>query len=132
VALSKSIALDMARYHVRSNCIAPFAWSRMTSSIPAETEAEKARVEKLKKMEAGKVAPLAVFLVSDAASEVNAQIFAVRANEIMLMSQPRPVRSVHYSEGWTPELIGEIAIPAMRKQFYALERSPDVIDWDPI
>jgi len=132
VALSKSIALDMARYHVRSNCIAPFAWSRMTSSIPAETEAEKARVEKLKKMEAGKVAPLAVFLASDAASEVTAQIFAVRANEIMLMSQPRPVRSVHYSEGWTPELIGEIAIPAMRKQFYALERSPDVIDWDPI
>jgi hypothetical protein len=39
---------------------------------------------------------------------------------------------VHHSEGWTPELIGEIAIPAMRKQFYALERSPDVIDWDPI
>jgi len=132
VALSKSIALDMARYNVRSNCIAPFAWSRMTSSIPAETDAEKARVEKLKKMEAGKVAPLAVFLASDAASEVTAQIFAVRANEIMLISQPRPVRSVHYSEGWTPELIGEIAIPAMRKQFYALERSPDVIDWDPI
>jgi len=132
VALSKSIALDMARYHVRSNCIAPFAWSRMTSSIPAETDAEKERVEKLKKMEAGKVAPLAVYLVSDAASEVTAQIFAVRANEIMLMSQPRPLRTVHYSEGWTPELIGDIAMPAMRKHFYALERSPDVIDWDPI
>jgi len=132
VALSKSIALDMARYNVRSNCIAPFAWSRMTSSIPAETDAEKARVEKLKKMEAGKVAPLAVYLASDAASEVTAQIFAVRANEIMLFSQPRPVRSVHQSEGWTPELIAAIAIPAMRKQFYALERSPDVIDWDPI
>jgi len=132
VALSKSIALDMARYNVRSNCIAPFAWSRMTSSIPAETDAEKARVEKLKKMEAGKVAPLAVYLASDAASEVTAQIFAVRANEIMLFSQPRPVRSVHQSDGWTPELIADIAIPAMRKQFYPLERSPDVIDWDPI
>ena len=79
VALSKSIALDMARYNVRSNCIAPFAWSRMTSSIPAETDAEKARVEKLKKMEANKVAPLAVYLVSDQASAVTAQIFAVRA-----------------------------------------------------
>ncbi len=132
VALSKSIALDMARYNVRSNCIAPFAWSRMTSSIPAETDAEKARVEKLKKMEAGKVAPLAVYLASDAAREVTAQIFAVRANEIMLMSQPRPLRSVHHGEGWTPELIAEIAVPAMRKHFYALERSPDVIDWDPI
>lgn len=132
VALSKSIALDMARYNVRSNCIAPFAWSRMTSSIPAETDEEKARVEKLKKMEANKVAPMAVYLASDAASAITAQVFAVRANEIMLMSQPRPLRTVHYSEGWTPELIGEIAVPAMRKHFYALERSPDVIDWDPI
>ncbi len=132
VALSKSIALDMSRYNVRSNCIAPFAWSRMTSSIPAETDEQKARVEKLKKMESSKVAPLAVYLASDAASEVTAQIFAVRANEIMLFSQPRPVRSVHQSEGWTPESIAEIAIPSMRKQFYALERSPDVIDWDPI
>lgn len=132
VGLSKSIALDMSRYHVRSNCIAPFAWSRMTSSIPAETDAEKARVEKLKKMEANKVAPLAVYLASDAAREVTGQIFAVRANEIMLFSQPRPVRTVHMSEGWSPESIGEIAIPAMRKHFYALDRSPDVIDWDPI
>lgn len=132
VGLSKSIALDMQRYNVRSNCIAPFAWSRMTSSIPAETDAEKARVEKLKKMEAGKIAPLAVYLASDEARAVNGQIFAVRANEIMLFSQPRPLRTVHLSEGWTPETIGEIAIPAMRKHFYALDRSPDVIDWDPI
>ncbi|MGO4331021.1 SDR family NAD(P)-dependent oxidoreductase [Cupriavidus sp. 2TAF22] len=131
-ALSKSIALDMARFNVRSNCIAPFAWSRMTSSIPSETPEEKARVAKLQKMEANKVAPMAAFLASDAAHEVNAQIFAVRANEIILMSQPRPVRSVHMSEGWTPESIAEIAIPAMRGSFFKLERSPDVINWDPI
>ncbi len=131
-ALSKSIALDMARFNVRSNCIAPFAWSRMTSSIPAETPEEKARVAKLQKMEAGKVAPMAVFLASDAAHEVNAQIFAVRANEILLMSQPRPIRSVHMSEGWTPESIAEVALPAMRNSFFKLERSPDVISWDPI
>ncbi|QOT79843.1 SDR family NAD(P)-dependent oxidoreductase [Cupriavidus basilensis] len=131
-ALSKSIALDMARFNVRSNCIAPFAWSRMTSSIPSETPEEKARVAKLQKMEANKVAPMAAFLASDAAHEVNAQIFAVRANEIMLMSQPRPVRSVHMSEGWTPESIAQIAIPAMRNSFFKLERSPDVISWDPI
>ncbi len=131
-ALSKSIALDMDRYNVRSNCIAPFAWSRMTSSIPANTPEEKARVVKLQKMEAGKVAPMAVFLASEQANEVNGQIFAVRANEIMLFSQPRPVRSVHMSEGWTPESIAEIAAPAMKHHFMALERSPDAIDWDPI
>ncbi|HBI82979.1 SDR family NAD(P)-dependent oxidoreductase [Orrella sp. NBD-18] len=131
-ALSKSIALDMNRYNVRSNCIAPFAWSRMTSSIPANTPEEKARVAKLQKMEAGKIAPMAVFLASDKAKDVNAQIFGVRANEIMLFSQPRPVRSVHMSEGWTAEAIADIAAPAMKHHFMALERSPDAIDWDPI
>lgn len=131
-ALSKSIALDMARYNVRSNCIAPFAWSRMTSSIPSNTPEEKERVEKLKKMEARKVAPMAVYLASDAGAAVTAQIFAVRANEIMLMSQPRPLRSVHHDGGWTPQAIAEIAIPSMQRYFYPLERSPDVINWDPI
>lgn len=132
VALSKSIALDMQRFNVRSNCIAPFAWSRMTSSIPAETEEEKARVLKLQKMEANKVAPMAVYLGSDAANEVTGQIFGVRANEIMLFSQPRPIRSVHMSTGWTPEAIAETAIPAMKGSFFKLERSPEVINWDPI
>lgn len=132
VGLSKSIALDMSRFNVRSNCIAPFAWTSMTSSIPANTPEEKARVLKLQKMEAGKIAPLVVYLGSDAAREVTAQIFAVRANEIMLFSQPRPVRSVHMSTGWTPEDIAEIAVPAMRNDFYKLERSPEVIGWDPI
>jgi len=83
-------------------------------------------------MEANKIAPMVVFLASDKAKDVNAQIFGVRANEIMLFSQPRPVRSVHNSEGWTPELIAEIAAPAMKHHFMALERSPDAIDWDPI
>jgi NAD(P)-dependent dehydrogenase (short-subunit alcohol dehydrogenase family) len=132
VALSKSIALDMARYGVRSNCIAPFAWSRMTDSIPAETDQERARVEKLKRMEPAKIAPMAVFLASDAAHDVNAQVFGVRANEIFLFSQPRPRRSVHRSEGWTPESIAQVAVPAMKHEFHALERSPDVINWDPI
>ena len=63
---------------------------------------------------------------------VTAQIFGVRANEIMLFSQPRPVRSVHMSEGWTPETIAQIAAPALRHHFMALERSPEAIDWDPI
>lgn len=132
VGLSKSIALDMSRFNVRSNCIAPFAWTAMTSSIPANTPEEQARVKKLQKMEAGKIAPLVVYLGSDAASEVSAQIFSVRANEIMLFSQPRPIRSVHMSTGWSPEDIAEIAIPAMKNSFFKLERSPDVINWDPI
>jgi NAD(P)-dependent dehydrogenase (short-subunit alcohol dehydrogenase family) len=132
VALSKSIALDMKRYQVRSNCIAPFAWSRMTSGIPAETAEQKARVEKLMQMTPAKNAPLAVFLVSDAAREVTGQIFAVRNNEIALMSQNRPLRTVHRSEGWTPERIVEHGFPALKASFVPLDCSADVFDWDPI
>ena len=131
-ALSKSIAMDMARYKVRSNCIAPFAWSRMIGSIPTETDEQKARVEKLKRMETSRIAPLAVFLASDAAAEVSGQIFGVRANEIFLFSQHRPLRSVQRSEGWTPETIGNHAMPALKAHFYPLDRSQDVFSWDPV
>ncbi|WP_390341761.1 SDR family NAD(P)-dependent oxidoreductase [Variovorax boronicumulans] len=131
-ALSKSIALDMLKFNVRSNCIAPFAWSRMIGAIPTDTDEQRARVDKIKQMTPAKVAPLAVYLASDAAAAVNGQIFSVRNNEISLISQPRPVRSVHRSEGWTPESIAEHAMPAMRASFFPLDRSADVFSWDPI
>ena len=131
-SLSKQIAMDMKRYNVRSNCISPFAWSRMIGSIPTETPQQQARVEKLKKMEAGKIAPVAVYLASDAAHEVSGQIFAVRANEIFLMSQPRPIRGVHRSEGWTPQTVAEHAMPALKADFFALETSGEVFSWDPV
>jgi NAD(P)-dependent dehydrogenase (short-subunit alcohol dehydrogenase family) len=131
-ALSKSIALDMQKFNVRSNCISPFAWSRMIGSIPTETPEEQARVDRLKQMTPAKIAPLAVCLASEAAKDVNGQIFAVRNNEIFLMSQPRPVRSVHRSEGWSPATVASHALPALKASFFDLERSGDVFSWDPI
>jgi NAD(P)-dependent dehydrogenase (short-subunit alcohol dehydrogenase family) len=131
-ALSKSIALDMQKFNVRSNCISPFAWSRMIGSIPTETPEEQARVDRLKQMTPAKIAPLAVCLASDAAKDVNGQIFAVRNNEIFLMSQPRPVRSVHRSEGWSAQTVASHALPALKASFHELERSGDVFSWDPI
>lgn len=130
-ALSKSIALDLQRFGVRSNCIAPFAWSRMISSIKVDTPEQEERVARLKQMTPAKVAPLAIYLLADAC-DVSGQIFAVRNNEIFLISQPRPVRSVHNSEGWTPAQIGAQAIPALKASFHPLEVSADVFAWDPI
>ncbi|MCR5860420.1 SDR family NAD(P)-dependent oxidoreductase [Mesorhizobium sp. J428] len=131
-AFSRSVALDLKRWNVRSNCIAPFAWSRMISSIKTDTPEQEARVEKIKKMTPAKVAPMACYLLSDQAAEISGQIFAVRMNEIFLMSQPRPVRSVHSGDGWTAETIAEHAIPALKSHFTPLEVSADVFSWDPV
>jgi short-subunit dehydrogenase len=130
--LSRGIALDMARYKVRSNAIAPFAWSRMIGSIPTESEAEKARVAKLQQMTPEKIAPLVVYLSSDRAEGISGQIFSVRNNEIFLFSQPRPVRTIHRPEGWTPQVIDAQLKGVFADALTPLERSGDVFSWDPV
>jgi NAD(P)-dependent dehydrogenase (short-subunit alcohol dehydrogenase family) len=132
VALSKSIALDMQKFGVRSNAVAPFAWTRMIDSIPNETPEQQKRVEGLKKLVPERVAPFVVGLCADAASDVSGQVFGVRNNEVFLFSQPRPVRSAHRGEGWTPESVVDGALPMLRAGFYALDRSADVFTWDPV
>lgn len=132
VGLSKNIAIDMQRFNVRSNCIAPVAWTRMTASIPSKDPASAKRVEQRKQVTAEHNAPLAVFLASDAAKEVTGQVFSVRKNEIFLMSQSRPLRGIHRSEGWTPETCAAHMLPAMRSWFFPLDRTADVFPWDSI
>lgn len=134
MSLSRNIALemDMMNENINSNCIAPFAWSRMVGTIPAVTPEEKTKIEKLKEMKPEKIAPMAVFLGSDAGRHVSGQIFAVRANEIFLMSQPRPVRSAHSEGGWTAKKIAERASKGFEASFTPLERTADVFTWDPM
>ncbi|HMH50719.1 MAG TPA: SDR family NAD(P)-dependent oxidoreductase, partial [Candidatus Acidoferrum sp.] len=102
VGLMKVTALDMARYNVTANCISPFAWTRMIGTIPTETEAQKARVEKIKKLSPAHIAPVAAFLASEAAKDVTGQVFGVRGKEIMLFGHMRPIMRIHHAEGWTP------------------------------
>ena len=132
MGLSRGIALDMQRFGVRSNCIAPFAFTRMIESIPAQTEEEKRRVERFAQMTPDKVAPLAVYLGSEQADGISGQIFAVRNNEIFLFNQTRPVRALHRADGWTPEKLDAQLKGAFGPSFTPLDRSGDVFSWDPI
>jgi NAD(P)-dependent dehydrogenase (short-subunit alcohol dehydrogenase family) len=132
MGLSRGIALDMARFNVRSNCIAPFAFTRMIESIPAQSEQDRLRIETFQRMTPEKIAPLAVFLCSDAATGITGQIFSVRNNEIYLFNQPRPVKTIHRVGGWTPEQIAAELNPAFASLLTPLERSEDVFNWDPI
>jgi NAD(P)-dependent dehydrogenase (short-subunit alcohol dehydrogenase family) len=132
VGLSKSIAVDMQRFKVRSNCIAPFAFTRMVGSIPTDTPEQAERMKINMRLEAGKIAPFTLALLSDQAQHVTGQIFGVRNNEIYLFSQPRPIRTAHAGEGWTVQSCIERAMPMLKPSFVPLELSRDVFGWDPV
>ncbi|MGH8429999.1 MAG: SDR family NAD(P)-dependent oxidoreductase [Solimonas sp.] len=132
VGLSKSIAVDMQKFNVRSNCIAPFAFTRMVGSIPTNTPEAAERMKINMRLEAGKIAPFTLALLTDQARHVTGQIFGVRNNEVYLFSQPRPIRTAHNSEGWTVESCVERAIPMFEGSFFKLDLSRDVFGWDPV
>jgi NAD(P)-dependent dehydrogenase (short-subunit alcohol dehydrogenase family) len=131
VGLSKSIAVDMQKFNVRSNCIAPFAFTRMVDSIPTTTPEAVERMKINMRLEAGKIAPFTLALLTDEAKHVTGQIFGIRNNEIYLFSQPRPIRTAHNSEGWTVQSCIERAVPMFQNSFYRLDLSRDVFGWDP-
>ncbi len=131
--LSRIVAIEGATKNIRSNLIAPFAFTRMVASIPVKDEASAQRVERMRMgMRADQVAQLAVALASPAAGLVSGQIFAARGNEIVLFSQPRPVRSLTRAEGWTPRSILDQAVPALAPAFTDLGVSQSVFSYDPV
>ena len=132
VGFTKVVALDMARYNVTANCISPFAWTRMIGTIPTETEAQKARVEKIKKMGPEHIAPVAVFLASEAAKEISGQVFGVRGKEVMLFCHMRPVRSIHHDLGWTPERLVDMFPGTLRHHLAPLDTSGQYFNYDPL
>ena len=132
VGLTRVVALDMARYNVTANCISPFAWTRMIGTIPTETDAQRERVETLKKLSPAHIAPLAVFLATDEAKEISGQVLGVRGKEIMLFNQMRPIRTIHHAEGWTPERLAKVFPGTLRHHLVPLESSGQYFNYDPL
>jgi len=125
VGLSRIIAMEGARNNVRSNALAPVAWTRMTQSVPVKDEAAAQRRQVMaSSIRPDQPAKLSIALISDAAKEVTGQIFGASGDNLILYSQPRPIVNLNKAEGWTPESIIAEALPQMKDKFYDLNRAP--------
>src|SRR4051795_697978 len=98
VALMRSAAVGLQRYGVNANAIAPVAQTRMAANVPGGT-AETGEPED--------VAPMVVYLLSDAARDVTGQTYTVVGGKVALWSQPREIRSVVKDGRWTPQELAE-------------------------
>ena len=118
--LSRIIALEGASKNVRSNVIAPVAFTRLIATIPIKDEAGAKRMEAMKQaLRPEQPARLAVAL---AASKVSGQIFGARGEALELYSQPRPIQTINADGEWTVSTILSKALPEMEKQFTPLAR----------
>ena len=118
--LSRIVALEGASKNVRSNVIAPVAFTRLIATIPIKDEAGAKRMEAMKQaLRPEQPARLAVAL---AASKVSGQIFGARGEALELYSQPRPIQTINADGEWTVSTILSKALPEMEKQFTPLAR----------
>ncbi len=121
MGLSRIIAMEGASKNVRSNIIAPTAWTRLIATIPIKDEAGAARMEAMKQaLKPEQPARLAVALASPAASDVSGQIFGARSETLEVFSQPRPVESVQAADHWTVASILSEALPKLKAKFTPL------------
>ena len=98
VSLVRSAAVGLHRYGVRANAVAPVARTRMSANVPMEL-AEMGEPED--------VAPLVVYLLSDAAGDVTGQVYTAVGGRIAVWNQPVEVREMRTEGRWTPQQIAE-------------------------
>ncbi len=104
--LTRAVALEMAGRDVGVNYVVPFAFTRMTESVPPVTERLRHYLEWAPLAQPDDVAPLVAWLCSPAASGITGQVFGARGAEVALWSQPRPVTLLVETGGWNAEALG--------------------------
>lgn len=96
VSLVRSAAAGLYRYGVRANAIAPIARTRMSANVPMEL-AEMGEAED--------IAPMVVYLLSDASKDVTGQVYTVVGGRIAVWNQPVEIREMRKDGRWTAEEI---------------------------
>jgi len=130
--LSRIIAIEGQSRNIRSNVLAPFAWTRMMDSVKPQDEAQAARLERMKNtMRSDQVAQFAMALCAPNL-QVSGQIFAVRGDEVLLFSQPRPIRSISRIGGWDVGSLLEFGLPSLAPSLVDLGVAATVFPYDPI
>src|SRR5919198_4543808 len=105
-AFSQIVAMDMRKYGVTCNAIAPGARSRMTEKTFGELTVPEGEFDQLAPEN---VAPLVVFLASDAAADITGQVFGIQGGLIELYQGWHPIAALRKDDRWTPEEIAERA-----------------------
>jgi NAD(P)-dependent dehydrogenase (short-subunit alcohol dehydrogenase family) len=130
--LTRVAALEMARYGVSVNCVAPFACTRMTESIKGATPEQQAYLERARRATVMQIIPFLAYLISPRAAEISGQLFGARGHEIFVFSQPRPVSTVGHPGGWTPDALERAVGTTLRPCFTPLQTDLDLFAYEPL
>jgi NAD(P)-dependent dehydrogenase (short-subunit alcohol dehydrogenase family) len=99
VAMTLVLARELKKYNVTANVVCPRALTRMTETVPGAAEFMQGP-----EWDPENIAPLVVFLASDAAADVSGQVFVVFGTKIHLMQGWTKVNTLDRGVGrWTPE-----------------------------
>ena len=101
-------AKELARYGVRSNCIAPAARTRLTEATPGLGEIVKPPedAETFDVWDPANVSPLVAYLAT-ADCPFTGETFYVQGGTVRLMEPWRMADGVEHPERWTVEALGE-------------------------